>query len=411
MNYKFCDTKEVIMRRFFAFVGGLILICCLTGNLFAGEIHEAAKDGDLEKVKAIVMADRSRLTAQDKFGYTALNWAATRAKWDVVRYLVDAGADVNALGTDGCTSLHCAAMHSNVAIVGLLIKRGAIVDRKNVWGNTPLHMACQAGNERVATILIFQGADLNAVSSEGWTPLHYAQMSGHTELATNLKKRKASSEIKDSFGKTADEYKFRRPDPIEIDPTKLEDYTGKYSLGGGFLSKVWIEDDKLWVQDYAHHPTYPIGVDSFFCEKQPWTISFTRNGNGEIDSIYFAFLRRTVGGVKVADDFEFVDAKPKFGLATRPLLKTELSYSTLKDIYRLESVSDTVAAYVTFVLENTPADRAGIRQGDIILTFNNVKIMNSDKLHKIVGEVEEGAKVPVEILRRGNINNLIVNFE
>ena len=70
-----------------------------------------------------------------------------------------------------------------------------------------------------------------------------------------------------------------------------------------------------------------------------------------------------------------------------------------------------MAAYVTFVLENTPADRAGIRQGDIILKFNNVMIMNSEKLHKIVGEVAEGAKVPVEILRRGNINNLIDNIE
>ncbi len=399
------------MKRFFIFWGGLVLICFLTGNLFAGEIHEAAKVGDLDKVKAIVKADRSRLAAQDKVGYTALNWAAMRAQWEVVRYLVDAGANVNAFGLDGNTPLHCAANHGNVAIIGLLIKRGSVVDKKNGWGQTPLHIASRAGNWKIAEILIFQGADVNAVSNEGWTPLHYAQMAGHTELAAHLRRRKASLEIKDSFGKTADQYKFQRPDPIEIDPAKLEEYVGKYSLGGGFLSMVWVEDDKLWVEDYAHYPTYPIGPDSFFCEKQPWTISFTRNENGEVDSIYFAFLRRTVGGVKVADDFEVADARPKFGLTARPLLRTELPYNTLKDIYRLETPSDTVAALVTFVLENSPADRAGIIQRDIILMFNNVPVMNTDDLYKLIEKVESEAKVPVEILRRGNVYNLTVNFD
>jgi len=399
------------MKRLFIFIVGLFLICCLTGNLLAGEIHEAAKAGDLEKVKTILETNRSRLFAQDKFGYTALSWAALMAQWEVVRYLVDAGADVNAFGLDGNTPLHCAANHGNVAIIGVLIKRGGIVDKKNRWGNTPLHVTCKAGNKKVAKILIFQGADINALSNEGWTPLHYAQKSGHTGLAGQLKRQGANWKIKDSSGKTADEIRIRRPGAIESDPAKLKDYVGKYLLEEAFVSKVWIQDDKLWVQDYAYHPTYPIGIDSFYCEKQPWTISFARNESGIVDSIYFGFLRRTMGGVKVADDFEINETKPKLGLATRPLVRFELTYNTLKNIGRLEAPSDTVAPSVTFVLENSPADLAGFIQRDMILMFNNDPVMNPEDLLKLLKKVEPGARVPVEILRRGDLLNLTVNFD
>lgn len=399
------------MRRIFIFICGLFLICSLTGNLMAGEIHEAAKVGDLEKIKTIIEANRSRLMAQDKVGYMALHWAALLARWDVVKYLVDAGADVNAFGLDGNTPLHCAANHNNVAIVGLLIKRGSIIDKKNRRGNTPLHVTCMTGNRKVAKILAFQGADMDAVSKEGWTPLHYAQISGYPELAAQLRRQDASLEIEDSFGKTADEYKFRRPDPIEIDSIKLEEYGGKYSIDGDFVFRVWVEDDKLWVQEYAYHPTYPIGVDSFFCEKQAWTVSFVRNENGEVDSIYLAYPGRTAGGVRVADDFEGTYAQPKLGLTTRPLLGAELSYNTLKDIYRLESPSDTIAASVTFVLENSPADRAGIKQRDIILIFNSISVMNSNDLDKLIQDAEPKTKLPVEILRRGSVYNLTIDFD
>lgn len=388
-----------------------VLIFCLAGNLYAGEIHEAAKAGDLEKIKSILEADKTRLEAQDKVGYAALNWAAMRAQWDVVKYLVEIGANVNSFGLDGNTPLHSAANHNNVAVVGLFIKNGSVIDKKNKWGNTPLHIASRAGNEKVAKILIFQGAGVNAASNEGWTPLHYAQLSGHTDLASQLKRSGGSLEYLDSDGKNADEIRIRRPASIELDRSKLEEFVGTYAIDSNSITKVWVEDDKLWVEDFALHPLYPIGVDSFYCEKQPWTISFARNEKSEIDTVYLGFLRQTISGAKVADDFEVNEAKPKLGLTSRPVVKFELTRVTLKDIYRLNHRSDTIAAAVTFVLENSPADKAGITQRDIILMFNNDPVFNSDDLIRLVNEVEPGTQAPVEILRRGNVYDLIVNFD
>ncbi len=388
-----------------------VLLFCLAGNLYAGEIHEAAKAGDLEKIKSILETDKTRLEAQDKVGYMALNWAAMRAQWDVVKYLIEIGANVNTFGLDGNTPLHSAANHNNVAIIGLLIKNGSVVDKKNKWGNTPLHIACRAGNNKVSKILIFQGAGVNAASNEGWTPLHYAQKSGHTKLAGQIKRSGGSLEYLDANGKNADEIRIRRPDSIDLDRSKLEEFVGTYAIDNDFIIKVWVEDDKLWVSDFALHPLYPIGVDSFYCEKQPWTISFARNEKSEIDSIYLGYLRQTVGGAKVADDFEVIEDKPKLGLTTRPMVKFEFTRVTLKDIYRLDNRSDTVAAAVTFVLENSPADKAGFVQRDIILMFNSNPVFNSDDLIRIVKEVEPGSRVPVEILRRGNVYDLTVNFD
>ncbi|MCP4706275.1 MAG: PDZ domain-containing protein [candidate division Zixibacteria bacterium] len=400
-----------MMRSVLVFVSGLLLICCLAGNLIAGEIHEAAKAGDLEKIKSILEADQSRLSAQDKIGYTALHWAAMRAKWDAVRYLVDSsGADVNAYGVDGCSPLHSAANHGNVAIIGLLIKKGSVVDLKNNLDQTPLHITSKAGNIKVAQILAFQGANVNAVDNNGWTPLYYAQKSGHTKLAGKLKRLGGSLDYLDSDGKNADEIRIVRPKSVEVELSKLEKYAGKFSIENESISNVWIEEGKLWVERYALHPTYPIGVDSFYCEKQPWTISFSRNEDNEVDSIYFELLKQTVSGVKVDNDFELTSAEPKLGITVRPTTRFEFTYSALKAIYRLESPSDTIAATVTFILENSPADRAGIKQKDVILMFNNNPIMSSDELYEAVKKVETGTYVPIEVLRQGNVHSLIIEF-
>ncbi|MCP4706271.1 MAG: PDZ domain-containing protein [candidate division Zixibacteria bacterium] len=399
-----------MMRSLVKLVSGLVVVICLTGSLFAGEIHEAAKNGDVEKIKTIFLEDQTRLSAQDKVGYTALHWAALRGKLDAVRFLVEAGADVNAFGLDGCTPLHGAADFGNVAMIGVLIKKGSVVDNKNNWGNTPLHMASQAGNRKAVKILVFQGADVNALSNEGWTPLYYAQLSGHTKVAGVLKRSGGSLEFLDSDGKNADEIRIVRPNSIEIDLSKLEEYAGKYLIDGSFLSNVWVEDNKLWVEDYALHPTYPIGVDSFYCEKQPWTISFSRNKDNKIDSITLGFLRGNAGGIKVDNDFELTIAEPKLGITVRPTTRYEFTYSALKAIYRLESPSDTIAATVTIILENSPADRAGIKQKDVILVFNNNPIMSSDELYEAVKKVESGTKVPIEVLRQGNVHSLIIEF-
>ncbi|MEA1981562.1 MAG: trypsin-like peptidase domain-containing protein [candidate division Zixibacteria bacterium] len=53
------------------------------------------------------------------------------------------------------------------------------------------------------------------------------------------------------------------------------------------------------------------------------------------------------------------------------------------------------------VFQNSPADLAGIKSGDIILNFNEQDIKDSDELRVLVATLESGSDVPVEIVRDG----------
>ena len=95
---------------------------------------------------------------------------------EVVRALVEEGADVNAARGDGVGALHLAAERGDAAIAGVLIDAGAAVEAGTRIGRyTPLHMAARGGHGAVVARLLAAGADPNAATTNsGVTPLHLA---------------------------------------------------------------------------------------------------------------------------------------------------------------------------------------------------------------------------------------------
>ncbi len=64
------------------------------------------------------------------------------------------------------------------------------------------------------------------------------------------------------------------------------------------------------------------------------------------------------------------------------------------------------------VFQNSPADLAGIRRGDIILNFNEQDVKDSDELRVLVATLESGSDIPVEIVRDGkrlHLNTSVVD--
>jgi ankyrin repeat protein len=69
-------------------------------------------------------------------GYTALIYAVEAGHFDIVRMLLQAGADVNAASADGRTPLMHAFVTGNIDLIRLLLQQGADPKRQSVTGET-----------------------------------------------------------------------------------------------------------------------------------------------------------------------------------------------------------------------------------------------------------------------------------
>ena len=89
-----------------------------------GEIHDAAKAGDLEKVKALLKDHFDLVFNKDNDGRSPLHWAASYGHKNVVELLLANKAEVNAKDNHGQTPLHVAAAEGHKDVVELLRQHG-----------------------------------------------------------------------------------------------------------------------------------------------------------------------------------------------------------------------------------------------------------------------------------------------
>lgn len=97
--------------------------------------------------------------------------AVGRDSWDMVRFLIDKGADVNMADKDGLSPLVVAARGGDEDVVRLLVEHGAEVDARDMDGVTPLVKACEFRRWGAVKTLLDLGADVNATNGDGRTAL------------------------------------------------------------------------------------------------------------------------------------------------------------------------------------------------------------------------------------------------
>lgn len=257
------------------------------------DIHDAARDGDLATIKQILESDPEQLDSRDRFMLTPLDWAATRAQWNGVRWLVEAGASVRNVGWDGGTVLHRACHYDVPEIIRLLLDKGADLGHRNQWGRAALHVAARRDCRGAAAVLVTAGADLHAATNEGWTPLHVAAMSGHEDMMRFLVSSGSAVDARDQQGKTPREYFKPRPPEIAMTPEAYGEYLGHYAGEEGFRVEVWEKQDRIYITDFGYDEMYPIGKDEFYCRHEPWKARFFRDDAGKVAEMELSFLRRS----------------------------------------------------------------------------------------------------------------------
>lgn len=196
----------------------------------------------LEVVKLLVQhgADVSKaIKGPVNDGYTPLHRADHN---DIVRFLLDNGARVNAQNAAGSTALHLVAGFGTTETARLLLESGAAPDLEDHHSHTALHVAATNGNEEMVTFLSTylglgseakkwarqarfynavdegdealvrrlveeeeeeEGVDMRMRNYRGESPLHCAINGGHLRIASLLLEKGADIDATDKFGDTA----------------------------------------------------------------------------------------------------------------------------------------------------------------------------------------------------------------
>jgi ankyrin repeat protein len=155
------------------------------------DIFEAATVGDAARIKELAGRDASVIDQVAKDGFHPLGLAAFFKRPDAVRALLALGADVRpASKNGGFTALHSAIADDEGLvtkdIVRMLLDAGADPNARSASGGTPLHTAAFTGNIPVIDMLLAAGASPDAADDKGKTPLDVARERKHIEAAALL---------------------------------------------------------------------------------------------------------------------------------------------------------------------------------------------------------------------------------
>ena len=205
-----------------------------------GSIHDAAASGDLDAVKKILEQDPSLVNQDDRYEWRPIFHAGLRRHYDVVKYLIDSGADLAA--HDGYVMHYAGEVPNNKEVVSLLIAYGGLdahakpsneiarqfiyavflanvgrvnamlrdnpklVQERYARGDTALHHATRNGDLEIVKQLVSSGADVNAMADHGHFPLYCAAGHGHVETTRYLVENGADLQARLSDGKTVIEW-------------------------------------------------------------------------------------------------------------------------------------------------------------------------------------------------------------
>jgi uncharacterized protein len=151
-------------------------------------LHMAVPKGSKDVIKLLIERGADIETFAPYLRRNALHMASGSGNAEAVAALLEKGANIEAQAdpeNDGSTALHISALISSLEVTKLLLDRGADVHAMTFDGRTALHYAAGAWEAKIEVIktLLDHGADIHVqTTKEGELPLHTAALSGNAMI-------------------------------------------------------------------------------------------------------------------------------------------------------------------------------------------------------------------------------------
>ncbi len=212
------------------FCGGQLAGCDCIKKVLGLTTEEARSvdeyvDDSVEPLQSIMERWRSALERRGRVPFHGSKLQATaddlilmaaRGEVEAVRRLLARGVAPDAENEVQHTALMSAARNGQLDVVRLLLDRGANAWHRNAEGFTPLHCAVGAPpydgekQAKIVSLLLENGADPNSVCQSGGTPLMNAAWFGCNTSIPVLLKAGADRSHRDNKGRTAEDMAVER---------------------------------------------------------------------------------------------------------------------------------------------------------------------------------------------------------
>ncbi len=182
----------------------LILLIIVLFVIFAGadDIHKAVEQGDLTKTQNLIAKNPELLNSQAEDGRTPLHVAVMGGHKELAGYLIQEGANINALDKEGRTPLLNAIMFKKSDLAHMLIEMGADVKIKCKEGANAIIYALFFGPEDLIEPILDSGQDVNEIYQGGVTLMQGAAAMSHTNALNILLERGADVNARSDRGET-----------------------------------------------------------------------------------------------------------------------------------------------------------------------------------------------------------------
>jgi ankyrin len=196
-----------------------------TPALAAGsEVADAVSQGKKDVLRALLQKGAD-VNAPQVDGTTALHWAVRADDLEMVDLLLKAGAKTSAANRDGATPMQLAALNGSAAMVGRLLKAGVDANSPlSSYGDTALMLAARTGKPDAAKVLLDSGAKVDARETWGdTTALMWAVSEGNHAIVRLLIDRGANVNVRSKFVPSATGRGFEGATPVAGRSNQIEE--------------------------------------------------------------------------------------------------------------------------------------------------------------------------------------------